>query len=58
MIESQFEFFTPWLCGIQSAREESDVPIQEVDEGNEGAFTRDWIEQMTASVSKYRGPSE
>ncbi len=31
--------------------EESDAPVQEVDEGNEGAFTRDWIEQMTASVS-------
>ncbi len=29
----------------------SDAPVQEVDEGNEGAFTRDWIEQMTASVS-------
>ncbi len=35
----------------ESSMEESDAPVQEADEGNEGAFTRDWIEQMTASVS-------
>ncbi len=29
----------------------SQTPVQEADEGNEGAFTSDWIEQMTASVS-------
>ncbi len=31
--------------------EEADASVQEEDEGIEGAFTRDWIEQMTASVS-------
>ncbi len=31
--------------------EEAEAPVQEEDEGNEGAFTKDWIEQMTTSVS-------
>ncbi len=35
----------------ESAAEEAYAPVQEENEGNEGALTRDWIEQMTASVS-------
>ncbi len=29
----------------ESAMEESDAPVQEAEEGNQGAFTRDWIKK-------------
>ncbi len=35
----------------ENGTEEEEAPVHESDEDNEGAFTRDWIEQMTASVS-------